>query len=58
MRIIINKPDIIDQVSTLCEDCGLSPTQLIIELINQAYAQDKGCEQDGETEETNQIGIL
>lgn len=57
MRIIINKPDVIDQVAMLCEEDNLSPTQLMIKLINQAYAQRKGCEQDGKTEETDQIRI-
>lgn len=57
MRININKPDIIDQVSALCEECDVSPTQLVIELINQAHAQRKGCEQDAKTEKTNQIRI-
>ena len=53
MRININNTAHIDKVSELCELMGCSPTQLIINLINnehQQYAQ--GCNQD-DKQETN-----
>lgn len=55
MRIVINKDHIIEKVSCLCEE-GQSPTQLIIDLINQAYAQ-KGCKEDDKEETHNKDSL-
>ncbi|AUR87634.1 hypothetical protein NVP1101O_223 [Vibrio phage 1.101.O._10N.261.45.C6] len=39
MRINLNNPQHTRQVSDLCETFNCSPTQLLINLINNAHAQ-------------------
>ncbi len=50
MRININNPDHIQMVSELCKVYDSSPTQLIIDLINNTHQQHaQGCKEDDET---------
>jgi EAL domain-containing protein (putative c-di-GMP-specific phosphodiesterase class I) len=55
MRINLNNPDIMALVSSLCNDRQLSPTQLIINLINSEYIDNleraqTGCSHNEEKE--------
>ncbi|CAM0051022.1 hypothetical protein VPH184E373B_0155 [Vibrio phage 184E37-3b] len=48
MRININNPEHIEMVSDLCNSMDCSPTQMIINLINESHQQQhaQGCKED------------
>lgn len=54
MRIVLNNNDnIIDKVSELCKVCNCSPTQLILNMINNEYAQVR-CKDNDKEENSDQ----
>ena len=54
MRINLNNHDnIIDKVGELCSQYNCSPTQMIINLINNEYAQVRCKQDDKEEQNTN-----
>jgi hypothetical protein len=50
MRINLNNQVTIDQVMELCQELSISPTRLIIDLIDRQHAQ-IGCKDNANTEE-------
>lgn len=60
MRINLNKQDTQEQLLQLCEVLGMSPTQVVIELINnQSTAQNRDASKDNDnTERTFNIKLL
>jgi hypothetical protein len=50
MRINLNNQVTIDQVMELCQELSISPTRLIIDLIDRQHAR-IGCKQNANTEE-------
>jgi hypothetical protein len=55
MRINLNNKHISDKLIELCQLYECSPTQLIIELIDNEYAQ--GCKNYAKVEEDTKDGL-
>ena len=56
MRINLNNQVTIDQVVELCNKLSISPTRLIIDLIDQHHAQ-IGCKENANTEENKKNNL-